>query len=58
MLVELTEKTELQVKVEILYQDILTSSFDGNFDLILSAMALQHIENTTKIIQRFAENLM
>ena len=57
MLEKLKEKEELKGKVEILCQDILEQPIGVEFDLIVSAMAIHHVENTDKLIQRFAEHL-
>jgi 2-polyprenyl-3-methyl-5-hydroxy-6-metoxy-1,4-benzoquinol methylase len=57
MLERLVAKPELQGKVEALCRDILGSPLDERFDLIMSAMAMHHVEDTGKLIRRFAEHL-
>ena len=57
MLDKLAAKPELQGKVDTICQDILEDPVDERFDLIMSAMAMHHLENTSALIQRFAENL-
>lgn len=57
MLKKLTAKEELRSKVEILCQDIIEQPVGIEFDLIVSAMAMHHVKNTDKLIQRFAEHL-
>ncbi len=57
MLEQLVAKPELHGKVEALCQDILEQPLDTRFDLIMSAMAMHHVENTDRLIQRFAEHL-
>ncbi len=57
MLDKLVSKPELDGKVEAVCQDILKTPFDGRFDLIMSAMAIHHIEDTAKLIQSFSEHL-
>jgi len=57
MLKKLTAKEELRSKVEILCRDIIEQPVGIEFDLIVSAMAMHHVKNTDKLIQRFAEHL-
>ena len=57
MLAQLAAKTELHGKVEILCQNILERPLGQELDLIVSAMAMHHIEDTDKMVQRFAEHL-
>ena len=57
MLDKLAAKPELRDKVEIVCQDITTQAIDAQFDLIVSAMALHHVENTEKLINTFSEHL-
>ncbi len=57
MLDKLVSKPELHGKVEAVCQDITTKPIDGKFDLIMSAMALHHIQDTNKLIQVFSEHL-
>tara|TARA_R110001583_G_scaffold167425_2_gene320219 strand:+ start:5635 stop:6165 length:531 start_codon:yes stop_codon:yes gene_type:complete len=46
MLEKLVQKPELSGKVEAICQDILETPLNRTFDLIISAMALHHVENT------------
>lgn len=57
MLDKLIEKVELNGKVETICQDITIKSLDIQFDLIVSAMAMHHVEDTEKMIQTFASHL-
>ncbi len=57
MLNELVSKAELHGKVEALCQNIIDKPIDARFDLIMSAMAMHHVEDTEKLIQTFAEHL-
>ena len=57
MLNKLVAKPELQEKVEIVCQDIIEKPIADNFDLIMSAMAMHHVKDTSKLIQRFSEHL-
>lgn len=57
MLDKLVSKPELKDKVYAICQDILENPVDERFDLIMSAMAMHHVENTSALIQKFAEHL-
>lgn len=60
MLSQLASKPELKGKVEVICQDIMETPLagqNGKFDLIMSAMAMHHVQDTSKLIQRFAEHL-
>lgn len=57
MLEKLADKTELMDKVDICCHDIMDMPLDARFDLIMSAMALHHVEDTATLFQRFAEHL-
>jgi len=57
MLSKLASKPELKGKVEIICQDITDKAMDEKFDLIMSAMAMHHVEDTDKLIKRFAQHL-
>jgi len=57
MLDKLAAKEELRGKVEIVCQNIIEQPIGTEFDLIISAMAMHHVEDTDKMIQRFAEHL-
>ncbi len=57
MLNKLASKPELHAKVEVLCQDIIDNPLDEKFDLIISAMAMHHVKDTARLIQRFSEHL-
>lgn len=57
MLEQLVAKPEFHGKVEALCQNIIDFPVDKKFDLIMSAMAMHHVEDTQTLIQRFAEHL-
>lgn len=57
MLEKLISKPELQGKVKAVCQDITDKPIDAKFDLIMSAMAIHHVEDTLKLINTFYEHL-
>lgn len=57
MLEKLVSKPELLGKVEAVCQDITDKPIDAQFNLIMSAMALHHVENTQKLINTFYQHL-
>lgn len=57
MLNELVAKEELKGKVQALCQNIMEEPADQKFDLIMSAMAIHHVEDTKKLIKTFYEHL-
>lgn len=57
MLEQLSQKEELQGKVETLCQDIVIDGIEARFDRIVSAMALHHVEDTDKACQSFYTHL-
>ena len=57
MLNKLVSKPELHGKVEIVCQDIIHKPIAEKFDLIMSAMAMHHVKDTPRLIQRFSEHL-
>jgi len=57
MLEKLVAKPELLGKVEVVCQDITDKPLDTQFDLIISAMAMHHVDNTAKLFQTFATHL-
>ena len=57
MLEKLISKIELNGKVEILCQDTTSQPTGVQYDLIMSAMAMHHVEDTNNMIQKFAEHL-
>lgn len=57
MLEKLMTKPDLKNKVKPVCQNIMTTPMDEKFDLIMSAFAMHHVEDTDKLIQRFAHHL-
>jgi len=57
MLEQLLEKQELKGKVEALCQDITTQATGVDYDLIMSAMAMHHVEDIENMLQQFAVHL-
>ena len=57
MLNKLVKKPELEHKVKIVCKNILDELLTEKFDLIVSAMAMHHVEDTEKLFQRFAQQL-
>ncbi|MCX5748239.1 MAG: methyltransferase domain-containing protein [Proteobacteria bacterium] len=57
MLAQLAAKDELRGKVLACCQDILATPLGKPVDLIVSAMALHHVEDTRLLIRTFAEHL-
>lgn len=57
MLEQLASKPELEGKVETVCQDIVDEPLETRFDLIVSAMALHHVEDTSRLMQRFGQQL-
>lgn len=57
MLEKLAAKPELQGKVQIACQDILEAPLQAKVDLIVSAMALHHIQDTDRLLKVFADHL-
>lgn len=57
MLDKLAAKPELKGKVNTVCQDLLEHPLDARFDLIVSAMALHHVEDTARLMQRFNQHL-
>jgi len=57
MLDKLAAKPELKSRIDIICADIIENPIDTRFDLIMSAMTLHHVENTSLLIERFAEHL-
>lgn len=58
MLDKLITKPELQGKVEAVCQNILDKPLTKQFDLIMSAMAMHHVEDSNKLIQTFSQHLI
>jgi putative AdoMet-dependent methyltransferase len=57
MLSEIASKAEFAGKVESVCQDILQTLLGKPVDLIISAMAMHHVENTDALIKTFSEHL-
>lgn len=57
MLEKLAAKPELQGKVEPICQNILEKPLGKKVDLIMSAMAMHHVESTERLFQVFADHL-
>ena len=57
MLDQLAAKPELKGKVEIACQNIIDKALDEKFNLIVSAMAMHHVEDTKAMIKSFADHL-
>ena len=57
MLDQLVAKPEFHGKVEAVCQNILELPLDRSFDVIMSAMAMHHVEDTELLVQRFSEHL-
>ncbi|MFZ5622185.1 MAG: class I SAM-dependent DNA methyltransferase [Pseudomonadota bacterium] len=57
MLEQLLAKQTLADKVEVRCQDIIEEPLGMQFDLIMSAMAMHHVEDTGRMLRAFAEHL-
>jgi len=57
MLEQLMAKEDLNGKVEAVCQDITVDALGIEFDLIISAMAMHHVEDTDKMLQSFSGHL-
>ena len=57
MLEKLLAKTELRAKVSTVCRDITRQPLEQRFDLIISAMAMHHVEDTAQLINRLAGHL-
>ena len=57
MLDKLTAKPEITDKVQPLCQDITVKPTGKEYDLIMSAMAMHHVEDTDNLVKRFYEHL-
>ena len=58
MLDKLAAKPELAGKVEIFCQDILAAPLEERADVIVSAMAMHHVEDTRTLLQTLFEHLV
>ena len=50
-------KAELQDNVTIVCQDITNRPLDVKVDLVMSAMAMHHVEDTAQLVESFKEHL-
>jgi predicted TPR repeat methyltransferase len=57
MLAKLAEKTGLQGTVEIVCQDLLHAPLGRRVDLVVSAMAMHHVQDTAELLRVFFEHL-
>ena len=57
MLDKLVAKPELHGKVTAVCQDITEQPLTTRFDLIISAMAMHHVEDTSGLFETFSEHL-
>ena len=57
MLNQLAEKAELRGKVEVICQNILESPLDEAADLVVSAMAMHHVEDTRALLCTLFDHL-
>lgn len=57
MLEKLAAKQELKDRIDIACQDITETPLDARFDLIVSAMAMHHVEDTARLLQSFRDHL-
>lgn len=57
MLEKLQSKPELAGKVDIVCQDITQTPLDKKFDLLVSAMAMHHVQDTENMAEKFALHL-
>lgn len=57
MLDKLMDKEDLRGNVEALCRNILEQPLPTGFDLIVSAMAMHHVEDTGKLVECFAAHL-
>lgn len=57
MLEQLLSKHHLNDKIETVCQDITATPLNRQFDAIVSAMAMHHIKDTDRMLQRLSEHL-
>ena len=57
MLDKLVAKAEFKKNVTTYCQNILEHSIDKQFDLIISAMAMHHVNDTSMLLKSFAQHL-
>lgn len=57
MLGKLMSKPELNGKVNAICQDIMTKPLDTKFDMVMTALAMHHVEDTNKLIESLAGHM-
>ena len=57
MLDKLVAKPGFQDKVTAICQDIIKQPLESQYDLIISAMAMHHVEDTAKLLATFSKHL-
>ena len=57
MLERLLSKPDLKDKVEVICQDITENPIGIKYDLIVSAMAMHHVQDTDNMVKQFAAHL-
>jgi cyclopropane fatty-acyl-phospholipid synthase-like methyltransferase len=57
MLARLADKAELRDKVEVVCQDLLEAPLGQRFDLVVSAMAMHHVEDTGALLRTLHAHL-
>jgi len=57
MLDKLIAKQEITDKVEALCHDMTVEPIGKEYDLIMSAMAMHHVEDTDNLVKRFSDHL-
>lgn len=58
MLAQLAAKPQLAGKVEIRCQDLLVQPLGETVDLVVSAMAMHHVQDTARLLDAFAAHLV
>jgi len=58
MLEKLVSKPELKGKVDAICQDITQKALESKFDVIVSAMAMHHVEDTEQLFKSFSKHLI
>ncbi len=57
MLDKLATKPEFHGKIQVQCRNIIEQPLDEQFDLIMSAMAMHHVQDTDKMLARFSAHL-
>lgn len=58
MLAQLASKPELQGKAEIVHRDIVKEPLGESVDLVVSAMAMHHVDDTRALLRSLAAHLV